>query len=81
MSRQDIRELLTEIIADIAPEIDLRDATGDEHLQETYGLDSMDFLSILAELSERTGVDVPESDYDQVMTLNGLVTYVKRKKT
>lgn len=79
MNPRKVRELLVDIIADVAPEIDLTDATGDEHLQETYGLDSMDLLSILTEIAERAGVDVPESDYDQVTTLNALTSYVAER--
>ena len=79
MSEDEVRELIIEIIADVAPEIDLSNTTGDEHLQKHYGLDSMDALTILEEIAEQTGVDIPESDYEQTETLNGLSTYVAER--
>ena len=80
MSEDEIRELIAEIITDVAPEIDLSEAAGDENLQKRFGLDSMDALMILEEVAEQTGVEIPETDYDQVESLDGLTTYVARKK-
>jgi acyl carrier protein len=36
----------------------------------------MDFLSLVEGLHETTGVEVPESDYDQLQTLDGLLAYL-----
>lgn len=79
MNPQQVRALVVEIIADVAPEIDLSDASGDENLQDHYGLDSMDALTILEEIAEQTGVDIPETDYDQTESLNDLSAYVARR--
>lgn len=76
MTEDEIRAVIIDIIADVAPEVDLSAASGDENLQDHYGLDSMDALTILEEIAEETGVDIPESDYDQVESLNGLTTYI-----
>ena len=79
MNPQQVRALIVEIIADVAPEVDLSDASGDEHLQDHYGLDSMDALTILEKIAEETDVDIPETDYDQVESLNGLTNYVAQR--
>ncbi len=79
MNEDQVRELIVQIIEDVAPEIDLRGASGDEHLQDHYGLDSMDALTILEEIAEQTGVDIPESDYDQTESLNALASYVAER--
>jgi acyl carrier protein len=42
-------------------------------------IDSFDFLTILEHLHEKTGVDVPESDYGKMMTLDGSVDYLVRR--
>jgi acyl carrier protein len=62
----------------IAPEVDPDEVDHDRPMAEELELDSMDFLSLLAELHERTGVQVPESDYPQVQTLSALVAYLVR---
>ncbi len=79
MNPQQVRALIVDIIADVAPEVDLSDASGDEHLQDHYGLDSMDALTILEKIAEETDVDIPETDYDQVESLNGLTNYVAQR--
>jgi hypothetical protein len=38
-------------------------------------LDSFDFLNVLIALHERLGVEVPEKDYADVQTLNGMLHY------
>ena len=65
-----------EALAGIAPEADLDALPADADLQEELDLDSMDFLNFLIALGERSGVKVPESDYDEVRTFGGCVAYV-----
>ncbi len=79
MSEDEIRDLIADIIVDVAPEIDLSEATGDENLQHRFGLDSMDALMILEEIAEQTGIEIPETDYDQVESLDGLTAYVAQR--
>ena len=45
-------------------------------LREQLDLDSMDFLAFLEGVAERTGVEVPERDYEAVAALQGCVDYV-----
>lgn len=79
MNERQVRETIVDIIADIAPEVDLEEAEGDENLQERFGLDSMDALMILEEIADQTGVEIPETDYDQVESLDGLTGYVSAR--
>lgn len=68
-------------LAGIAPEADLDDLGPDADLQEELDLDSMDFLNFLIALGENTGVQVPESDYDQVRTFGGCIAYLTAHST
>jgi acyl carrier protein len=43
------------------------------------GLDSMDFLNLMIALHDATGVDVPERDDPQLMTIEGAVDYVSTR--
>jgi acyl carrier protein len=67
------------VLGRIAPEADLADVPGDVDFREELDLDSMDFLSLIEGLTEATGVDVPESDYEKVETLDGLLGYLTAK--
>ncbi len=79
MTEDQVRDLIVDIINDVAPEVDLSEADDDDNLQERFGLDSMDALMVLEEIAEETGVDIPESDYDQVESLEGLTDYVAHR--
>jgi len=73
------RELIAAVLAEIAPEVSLDDATPDGQLQEELGLDSMDFLNLVIGIHEATGIEVPERDYPQLGTLRGAVAYVSAR--
>ena len=72
------RDTVVGLIGEIAPEADLASVPGDADLRDAVDLDSLDFLTLVERLHETTGVDVPEMDYDQVRTLDGLVGYLVR---
>ena len=39
----------------------------------------MDFLNAMIAVHDATGVDIPEADYGEVATLDGLVRYISRR--
>jgi len=45
-------------------------------LREQVELDSVDFLDMVMELRKDYGVDVPEEDYMELMTLDRCVAYL-----
>jgi acyl carrier protein len=77
MTKEQIRSSVLEIIGQIIPDEDLRNLKGDIPIREQVELDSMDFLDIVMELRKRYGIEVPESDYGQLATLNGTVAYLE----
>ncbi|HQF39930.1 MAG TPA: acyl carrier protein [Opitutaceae bacterium] len=79
MTNDDIKKLVTEIIADIAPDEDLSGLKPDVRLREQLQLDSMDFLDIVMELRKRHGIEVPEADYMQLATLDSCAAYLGPK--
>ena len=76
MNADQARDTVAAILGQIAPEADLDDVDTSEDLRTELDLDSLDFLGLIEGLKERTCVDVPESDYPQVRSLDGLVTYL-----
>lgn len=77
MNATSARDLVVRAVLEIAPDAELDDVAPDVPLQEQLDFDSMDFLSLVTALSEATGVDVPESDYPRLATLDGCVAFVQ----
>jgi len=67
---------IREALAAVAPEADLDDVRPKERLRDALDLDSLDFLSLIEQLRHLTGVDIPESDYAQVNTVDQLSCYL-----
>ncbi len=79
MNTDQARAHVQAVLGRIAPEAELDEVPGDVDFREELDLDSMDFLSLVEGLKEATGVDVPESDYDKIETLDGLLGYLSDK--
>ena len=79
MSEQDVKQIVLDIIADVAPDEDLGDLDGGVSLRDQLDLESMDFLDIVMELRKRHKVEVPSEDYPQLATLNSCVEYLSPK--
>jgi len=79
MTKDDCKKLVTEIIADIAPDEDLTNLKPDVRLRDQLQLDSMDFLDIVMELRKRHGIEVPEGDYLQLASLESSANYLLPK--
>jgi acyl carrier protein len=77
MTKEQIKDTILEIIAQIIPDEDLSNLKGDIPLREQVELDSMDFLDIIMELRKRYGIEVPEDDYTQLTTLDGSIAYLE----
>jgi acyl carrier protein len=73
---EDPHALLRRLLARIAPELDVDALDPAEQLQASTELDSLDFLNVVAALRTETGIDVPESDYPQLASVDGFVRYV-----
>ncbi len=75
----DVRQIVLDIIADIALDQDLSAIDDAKPLREQLELDSMDFLDIVMELKKRHKVEVPQADYPQLASLNSCVAYLGPK--
>ncbi|WP_072813093.1 acyl carrier protein [Rhodococcus zopfii] len=75
----DIRAAVIAAITEIAPEVEDLELAGDVPLRRQVDLDSMDWLNVLIALRSALGVDIPESDYARLATLDDLVTYLAER--
>lgn len=79
MTDRDVRAVVLEELSNIAPEADLQALDPAADLHEALDIDSMDFLNFIAALHHRLDVNVPELDYQKLMTLDGAVRYLEAK--
>ena len=79
MDKEQVKQTVLDIIADIAPDEDLSDVKPDVRLRDQLDLDSMDFLDIVMELRKQHGIEVPEADYRQLESLDSSADYLLPK--
>lgn len=79
MTRDEIKDVILEIIADIDEEADFDRLDPDKPLRDQLDLDSMDFLDIVMELRKRYKLQIPEEEYPELATLNSCVNYLEPK--
>jgi acyl carrier protein len=70
------RHVLAEVVGIVAPEVELDSLDPTTSLREQADLDSMDFLEVVALLSDALKADIPEDDYAQLDTVDTAVAYL-----
>jgi acyl carrier protein len=75
-SRDEIRATVLRVLGDVAPEADLERIKPAVTFRDQLDLDSMDFLNFVIGLHHALGVDIPESDYPKLATLEGCVEHL-----
>jgi len=76
MTTAEITAAVVEGLRQVAPETDPAALPGDAPVRETLGIDSFDFLTFIVGLHKTLGVEVPETDYGQLSTLDRMVSYL-----
>ena len=79
MTRDEIKDIILEIIEDIDEDADFDSLDADQPLRDQLDLDSMDFLDIVMELRKRYKLQIPEEDYPELATLTSCVNYLEPK--
>lgn len=77
MDADQIRASLVEALCTVAPEVGPDDVRPDRPLRDQVDLDSMDWINFLTGIKSSLGVDVPESHYARLTTLDDMVRYVQ----
>lgn len=76
MDEADLRATVLAVLAEVAPDADVTALDSAADLREELELDSMDILNLAIGLFQATGVEVPERDYPQIVTIDGCVRYL-----
>ena len=79
MTEDQVKQIVIEIINEIAPDEDTTGLKSDLNLRDQMDLDSMDFLDIVMELRKQHGIEVPEADYPKLASLNRCGEYLTPK--
>jgi acyl carrier protein len=79
MTEDEVKQIVIDIINEIAPDEDTSDLKGDVSLRDQMDLDSMDFLDIVMELRKQHGIEVPEADYPKLASLDSCADYLTPK--
>ena len=77
MTPGEIREVIKDILEDIAPDENLDNLVDETAFREQLELDSMDFLDIVMELRKRYRVQIPEEDYEQLASMASTGAYLE----
>ena len=79
MTREEVKKVVFEELAHLAPEADLSALPAKARLREELDLDSFDFGRLLTAFDARLHVAVPETDAAQLETLEGCVEYLQAR--
>jgi acyl carrier protein len=78
-TRDAIRDTVVKLLADVAPEADMSTLAPDRRIRDQIDIDSMDALNFLIAVDAALGVDIPESDYPRLATLDSIVDYIEQR--
>ena len=70
MTPDDARAIVLDCLEEIAPGAGATALSPGTYLREALDLDSMDVFNLVAALSERTGVDIPDRDVARLTTVD-----------
>jgi acyl carrier protein len=76
VTANEIRDVALRVLRGIAPETDPARLDPKAILRDELDLDSVDFVNFVVGLHDALGVDVPETDYAKLATLEDCVAYL-----
>ena len=79
MAPPEIRQVVLDILERIAPDEDLSEIDDSQPFRDQMELDSMDFLDIVMELRKQYRVQIPEEEYENLLTMDSTVSYLTPK--
>ena len=79
MTEEELRRTVLAVLARVAPDVDTATLDPGADLREEADLDSVDIQNLVVGLHEALGVDVPETDYEELSSVDGAVAYLARR--
>jgi acyl carrier protein len=79
MNRDELRAMIINAINEIAPETEPTAVAESADLREALDLDSIDIFNLVIALSQRLGIDIPDADAPNLVTLAGAIAYLEKR--
>jgi len=76
MNRADALHVVKESITQVVPDADVAALGPDDAFRDALEMDSLDFLSYIEILGERTGVRIDDADTPRLTTLSGSADFL-----
>ena len=76
MDRAELARRVLSLVTEIAPDVDAAGVLPGVAFRDQFDFDSMDTLNFAIALHRELGVDVPETDYAQLASLDKCVAYL-----
>ena len=73
-----IKSLVLQSITQIAPEADIDRLNPEVRFRDQFDFDSVDLVNLIEKLQEALQCKIPETDYPQMTTLNGCISYLEK---
>jgi acyl carrier protein len=77
MNHEDLRKIVLDSLLEVAPDVEASALDPAQAFRDQFDFDSMDYLNFVIALHHHLGVDIPESDYPQLASLDGAVRYLE----
>jgi len=79
MTAAELKRLVLDALAGVAPELDEASLAPDKSFRDQLDIDSMDFLNYVIALHEALKIDVPETDYPRLASIDDAVSYLAQR--
>jgi acyl carrier protein len=79
LTTHEATEVIYRVLAEIAPEVDPSEIDTSLDLTEQLDLDSMDYLHWLVGINAATGIEIPDRDASEFLTIDGASKYLADK--
>jgi acyl carrier protein len=79
LTTSEATEVIYRVLGEIAPEVDPSEIDISLDLTEQLDLDSMDYLHWLVGINAATGIEIPDRDASEFLTIDGASRYLAEK--
>ena len=76
MNETELRRRILEALRSVAPEVEPSEIQANVRLRDQIDIDSMDYLNFLIAIHQGLGVDIPETAYGKLATIDDIVAFV-----
>lgn len=77
MSDDDLKSRLLELLAEVAPDIEPHTVQQERDFRDQFDFDSMDLFNYATTIHNAFGVDIPEKDYRQLLSIEKAAEYLR----